>query len=356
MKPRKIFPAAVAVLLTAAPLFAAPSSQQYDPKRRTNQPAREAQSNPAPSGRTVSPGYYPAPGDRPSILVPLPHRNPTSRAQELVDENFRIMRETSPNPDAYLHGSYNPRYQVVTPGIGFVYPYLPCPPYYGSGYGYGYYGNYYSPYGGVSYGVGAPVRERIIQQREVYVYPGGAAPAAPSAPQPPAAAPAPEAPAESSEEAPAIRGNEAANEDFYLRRRAAAEDPRSETIDTALDEIRKAWLNGDYEKLAARYSIRRPVRVYLKGDFRYEVMPAEFLPMLRDAMKNLETVAFDLDRPRAVGKGKVFVSGAHSWLDESKKKQTTHISYGLELNGGRWIITEVGSSSGPITAHHNPQR
>jgi hypothetical protein len=136
--------------------------------------------------------------------------------------------------------------------------------------------------------------------------------------------------------------------DFYL-----GGSKQLETISDALDDIRKAWLNGDVARLTARFQPDGKVRVYPKGEYRYTVEVKEFTSMLKDAMTKIDTISFEFDRPKAEEAGHVLVTGVHTFVDADKEKRTTYVSYGLERVGGKWLITQAGSSVAPILKHQD---
>jgi hypothetical protein len=257
------------------------------------------------------------------------------RSLGLLEEDFQRMRATSPNPNNFQHGRWNPQYQKIYPNrYGQYYP-NPYPPYYGGGYygggyyPYPYYGNPYFPTGGIYGGMlgsgiggyfGYNLQPQTVEREVVIIR------------EPRTDVPAPNRP-------------ERTPDDFYLK------NPNAETIATALDDIRKAWLNGDVERLRARFKSDGRVRVYPRGEYKYSVEGKDFMAMLADAMKTIDTIAFEFDAPRPEEGGRVFVTGKHTFTDGEKKRQTTYISYVLERSGNRWVITEAGSANSPFNRH-----
>lgn len=274
------------------------------------------------------------PNPGPPVTVPLPPPALGPSSLGLLEQDFQQMRRTSPNPDSFMGGRWNPRFQTIVPNSGFGggtwwvpyggWGYYPYGGYYGGGiylgggYPYGVYGGGYGGYGG---GYGGYNNYNYNVNPPAVVLPPAASGAAPATPAPTAPTSPP------------------ARDDYYLRRGA------EESLSDALDDIRKAWLNGDAARLQARVAPDTGVRVSSNGQYRYTMTGAEFSTMLRSAMKRIDTVAFELDRPKSTERGRVTVTGKHTYLDRDKRRQTVSISYTLEQINGRWLITGAGSTT-----------
>jgi len=296
-----------------------------------------------PQGRYPAPVVPGLPGGRylgPGVQETYPY---TPFQQPDILRNYLQMRSTSPRPDAFLGGQFNPQYRSTGQRPpqrgghyygGYVEPYG-APIGYG-GYAYG--GYAFSPVvGGAmlpsiysSYGSWYPPylpQERVILQREIiYV-------------QPEARREAPEARTE-----PSTPSEPAAGE-YYLSRSQA------ETLQGALQDVRRAWLNGDYGRFRARVKEDGRVRIFLKGKYQYAVGGDDFGQMTRDAMTRIDTTSFELDRVNNIGEDRAFASGKHTYLDPEQNKREVYVSYGLARENGRWLITEAGSSTTPIERH-----
>lgn len=262
-----------------------------------------------------------------------------------LESNFSIMRDTSPNPRAYMGGQLNPRRSNVRLGYardGFSFGIGYSTGRYGYGYDYGYYGpGYYGPVYSYPYlpvsptlypwGYAVPTVPPVTRERVVIIQ--GAIP--------------PESVEPSRIES--VRPERTRGDgEYYL-------SPKSERADEglveALMEIRKAWLNGDHARLKARIRDGAKVRIYPKGTYEYSVTAADFAQMTRDAMGRLDTLSFELEAPRTLAEGRAFAAGTHVYKDAGGEKQEVHVSYVLAKEEGRWHIVEVGSGSAPIRRH-----
>ena len=286
-------------------------------------------------------------------LQELPPEPLGPRSLGLLERDFQAMRATSPNPDAFAQGRWNPRFQLVVPYStgGFGYPLYGGGIYYNGG---GYYpngGGYYPNGGGYpGYGFGGfyPQQfpnERVYIERQLIVTPQaqGAAPAA--APL----APAPRQP-----------------ESYYLHppqpRDDGAAQSREESLTEALAGIRQAWLNGDMDRLQRYLPPDGQVRLFPGGRYAYSLTGAEFAALTRDAMTRMDTTGFTLGPPTMRGADIAFVGGQHAFripaaaaeqgaAPAPTTKAAVYISYLLQRVDGRWRIVEAGSSTTPIAAH-----
>jgi len=281
------------------------------------------------------------PPQQPSRVIELPPEPLGPNSLGLLEREFQYMRRTAPQPDKFLYGRWNPRYQVINPlpntgGSGQFYYYNNYPTY---PYGGGVYGGY-NPYGGLGYGGGVygyPQYNgpQVVTQQEVVILQQRAQQQQQQQQQPQA----PVAQPRRTEPKPDLG-------DFYL-----GGSKQNETITDALDDIRKAWLNGDFARLNARFKTDGQVKIFPKGQFKFAVDSKDFTAMLKDAMTKVDTMSFEFDRPKSEATGPVLATGVHTFADADKQKQTTYVSYGLERIGGKWLIVEAGSSSTPILKH-----
>lgn len=295
--------------------------------------------------QSALPQFHGRPNQPKPFLRELPPEPLGPNSLGLLEREFQYMRRTAPYPDKFLYGRWNPRYELVTPpvttipsGGGYYYP---GTPYYGGGYYNGYVNPYGYPYGAGGYGFvpngvpGAVAQQEvaIIQDRARGLQQSGALR---------------EAPRTASPARDERTGSKGQLDDFYL-----GGSKQSETISDAMDDIRKAWLNGDVARLNARFKSEGKVRVYPQGNYKYTVEAKEFTSMLKDAMTKIDTIGFEFDRPKSEETGHVLITGVHTFVDADKEKRTTYVSYGLERTGGKWLITEAGSSAAPIVKHQD---
>jgi hypothetical protein len=293
----------------------------------------------------------PAPGGPGNVLEPFLPSGVTQQfplapfQQPDILRNYLQMRATSPRPNEFMGGQFNPQYisnrdnfaDVTYRRSSFGAPVIPevvvfgSPTYYG---GYNAYPGYGAPYPAY-----APQQPLIIQREIHYVHPDTRL--APNGVRPEPRVEPDSAPPEGR----AAPRTEPAADDYYLSR------PRSETLDDAVQDIRRAWLNADFSRVKSRIRDDARVRIYLKGKYQYAVAGADFAQMTRDAMTRIDTTAFDLDRVANVGADRAFASGKHTYVDPDKTKREVHVSYGLVREDGRWKIAEAGSSTTPIRQH-----
>jgi hypothetical protein len=290
----------------------------------------------------ITPGLPGTPFLPSGVIETYPY---TPFQQPDILRNYLQMRATSPRPNDFLGGQFNPQYRSTGFPAGHSHF-----PYYG-GYVNGFgtslgYGGY--DYGGYAFSpvIGSPVfpsiystygswyppylpQERVVIQREIIYMPPESRPEVP----------------QTRVEPPARSAPEPASAEYYLVR------PKAETLEDAVQDIRRAWLNGDFSRLRSRVKEDGRVRIYLKGKYQYSVAGDDFNQMTRDAMTRIDTTGFDLDRVTTVGEGRAFAAGKHSYIDPDKSRREVYVSYGLAQEGGRWLITEAGSSTTPVERH-----
>ena len=127
-------------------------------------------------------------------------------------------------------------------------------------------------------------------------------------------------------------------EAYYLNRSAA------QPLDTALDEIRRAWVLGDIDLLLRHVRSDQEVHVYLKGDYVYSLPAEDYRDLTQDAMKNSITTGFrwiNIDRR---SNDEVQARAEHTFTDNDGERRTVFATYTLVRIHGAWWVAEVGSS------------
>ncbi len=288
--------------------------------------------------------------------------------QQLLQRDFEYMRSTLPSWARRPATPGQPPPPGRPPGGGYVGGGYGGGGYVGGGFGNGGYGGYqpgYGFYGGIQvlygyyggyYGYWHPsgifvalAPQSLVQQREVIIYREGSGNGGQQPPTDSGRGGGTRPPAGGA----GGTGGTDQGDGFYLGKRGPKVE--EEVLSDALDDIRKAWLNGDFDRLKARFKTDGTVGIYPKGQFKYAVPTADFLGMVKDAMSRLDTISLEFDRPKSDANGKVFVSGKHAFYDtdsmDKKEKRETYISYGFERVDGKWKVVEAGSGSAPITKH-----
>jgi hypothetical protein len=272
-----------------------------------------------------------------------------------IDRNYAQMRRTSPFPDRFAGGAYNPRPIILN---YYSYPTYTYPGYgdfcysgysFGIGFSsggylgyvpsvYSYYGSWYPQY--------LPTERVYIIERERIR----------DRDDDDRGEPRTRSRRDADARSEAVEGREG---EYYLNPSprtskpdaTAAEPVAGESIHDAAAAIKAAWMNGDSARLLSRLSKKGKVRIYLKGNYKYSVDATDFGQMSRDAMSRIDTVSFTLDRIQRKGDDQAFVSGKHTYTDPDRQKHEVYVSYGLVKEQGRWMIAEAGSGAEPITKH-----
>lgn len=152
------------------------------------------------------------------------------------------------------------------------------------------------------------------------------------------------------EVAPPRRAEDAARDDandYYLYRR-----PRSTVRDPALrgaiDDIEAAFRSQDVSRLEKHVDSAGKVILVSDGTTRRELGASDYLEMTRDALKDLKTKTFTLDRVVPASNGSWLVWGKHV-LGEDGNEKSYAVSFVLKKSGESWQIAEVGADPQPRT-------
>ncbi len=115
----------------------------------------------------------------------------------------------------------------------------------------------------------------------------------------------------------------------------------------ALDNIRSAWLNGDFSQMLPYIRSNRTVAIYLNGQYDYSLNGFDYREMTRDAIDHTRTVDFTFDRLERRSDGAFTAYGTQDFYDVDGNYRTIYVSYTLALSHGNWYIVAAGSSESP---------
>jgi hypothetical protein len=136
-------------------------------------------------------------------------------------------------------------------------------------------------------------------------------------------------------------------DDYYLNRSRDAFDPDSVAdrgLRDAIDDIRDAFHYGSIEHLINLVDPGIKMAIFLKGKYEYSLNSNDYLDMTRDAMRNMDTVQFDITRLRKRAASVYVASGKHVYRNREGQTRTVYVSFVLEKLRDRWTITQVGTS------------
>ncbi|MBW3622568.1 MAG: hypothetical protein KY468_04070 [Armatimonadetes bacterium] len=127
--------------------------------------------------------------------------------------------------------------------------------------------------------------------------------------------------------------------DYYLNRRVDQE------IDTALGDVRRAWMIGDIDLLLRHVRSDQDVAVYLKGKYAYSLPSQDYRDLTLDAMKNSETSSFKWIGLDERSDEEVLAKAEHTFIDKDGERRTVYVSFTFVKIHGAWWIAGVGSSN-----------
>lgn len=126
--------------------------------------------------------------------------------------------------------------------------------------------------------------------------------------------------------------------DYYLAAR------RTNQLDYALSDIRKAWTDGRSDLIANYVDDDQTIAVLLDGKYNYSVEPKDYLQMTSDAIDETQTVSFTWQSVRERTNGDYTAFGKHTYVNADGNTQTVYVSYTLRMIDGNYVIIEVGSA------------
>jgi hypothetical protein len=127
-------------------------------------------------------------------------------------------------------------------------------------------------------------------------------------------------------------------DDYYL---SGASWRRDRDLVRAVEDIEDAFRSGDIEALVDHVDTGARIAVFNREKYQYSLSSNDYLDMTRDAMRDMDTVRFDLVRVREKRSGACVASGVHEYRDGDGATKRVLVSFGLERRDGRWVITQV---------------
>jgi hypothetical protein len=121
-------------------------------------------------------------------------------------------------------------------------------------------------------------------------------------------------------------------------------DGHQRTLRAAIDEIRLAFIEGNIEPLVNLIDPRSRIAVYLAGEYAYSLPGGDYLDLTRDALRNIQTIAFRMVRVTRKAPAIYTVTGTHAYRGVDKQPHTVCVSFAMEIRDGFWTITQVGSA------------
>jgi hypothetical protein len=128
---------------------------------------------------------------------------------------------------------------------------------------------------------------------------------------------------------------------YYLDRRTT----QSEALSNAISDIQRAWENNDFNSFAQHLDNNSRISIYLDGEYAYSLSLNDYAKMSQDAIENINTVNFIIDRVTQRDNGQYVLYGTHIYRLSDSDIRTVYVTFTFEKNGENYYIVEAGSSS-----------
>ncbi|MCX6362543.1 MAG: hypothetical protein NT029_22345 [Armatimonadetes bacterium] len=135
-------------------------------------------------------------------------------------------------------------------------------------------------------------------------------------------------------------------DEYYLTRNSWANlrEADADGLRYAADDIEDCFRNADINLLAGLTDPDVRIAIYQRGRYQYSLAADDYLDLTRDAIRNIDTVAFDLTRVRRRGNGVYTLSGIHVYRDKGGDRRKVFVSMAVERVQGRWTLTQVDTA------------
>lgn len=126
-------------------------------------------------------------------------------------------------------------------------------------------------------------------------------------------------------------------------------------VDSALADIRKAWLDGREDLIASHIDPKSDVAVLSDGKYDYSISGVDYSHMTADAVEQIRTVSFTWLATHKLTDGGFIAFGKHCGRVASGETKTVYVSYTLKKNARVCVVSEIGAStiepSAPTVQH-----
>lgn len=124
---------------------------------------------------------------------------------------------------------------------------------------------------------------------------------------------------------------------------ARYDNDRYPGLDEALANIRSSWVSGRLDLLDRHVLDYGTVAIMLDGRYDYSITTDDYVEMTEDAMGEMDTVSFIWDKVQQRHNGDVTAFATHTYRSGGYVRKV-YVSYTLQRIGGRYFISEVGST------------
>jgi hypothetical protein len=150
----------------------------------------------------------------------------------------------------------------------------------------------------------------------------------------------PQAPAQTT-----ARGASADDSDYYLHKKpkpktALDKDP---LLAEAVKDIEFAFQTGDSARLEKHIVPTSMLTLQAKGRTRKPLAAAAYVEMTREAMADMKTIRYELNKIDPASNGAWMAYGTHVLRNEDGKEKTFSVAFVLKKSGDRYVITEVSA-------------
>jgi len=123
---------------------------------------------------------------------------------------------------------------------------------------------------------------------------------------------------------------------------------RYSSLNKALDDIKNTWIAGRPDLIERHIDTGGKVAIFLDGAYSYSLPSADYRDMTFDAIKQINTVDFNIYQVSRRSDGAYTAFARHEFRDADNNDTIVYVSYTLTKIDGRWVIVSSGSSDNEL--------
>jgi hypothetical protein len=141
------------------------------------------------------------------------------------------------------------------------------------------------------------------------------------------------------------RGSTFDDSSYYLHKRAKPKTAveKDPLLAEAVADIEYTFRSGEIARLEKHIVATDTLTIQAKGRTRKPLAASAYLQMTREALADMKTTRYELNKVEPASNGAWMVYGTHVLRNEDGKDKTFSVAFVLKKSGDKYVVTEVSA-------------